>query len=65
MFLECEHTRRKLTCLREEIKPHVSSWFDLEGLDGNKDFLESDVDRAMAVLLAEEAVGYDDYNLSL
>lgn len=61
-FIKCEKNFRLMACLKEDLKPIVGS-FELAGLDGTLDFLDSDPAKAVAVLLANDKVGNEDYGL--
>ena len=61
-FLKCEKMYRSHACFKQRVKPYLDE-FDFEGLDGRLDFLDSDESRAVAILLAADEVGYDDFGL--
>lgn len=62
VFLECEKNLRLMACLKEDITPFIGA-FGLSGLDGTLDFMDNDPARAVAVLMANDKVGYPDYGL--
>jgi len=63
-FLKCEEMYRAQACLKETVKPYLKE-FDLSGLNGALDHLDSDEARVAALLYASDKVGLDDYNLTI